>query len=411
MKYGCIGEKLPHSFSKEIHEKIGGYDYELCEIARQDLDAFLRKADFLAINVTIPYKEAVIPYLAYLSDTARAVGAVNTVVNRDGKLYGYNTDFSGLSALLDRTGVDLAGKKVLICGTGGTSKTAAAVAKHRNARMILAVSRTAKNGAITYEEARENHTDADVLLNTTPVGMFPHPDGLPLDPAAFPKLSGVIDAVYNPLRTNFVLAAEARGVKAAGGLYMLVAQAVAASGIFMDTPCPPGTADSVFQAILREKETLTLIGMPSSGKSTVGKLLAETLHRPFYDTDDEIVREIGMPIAAYFEKYGETAFRDVESAVVERLSNICGAVIATGGGAVLRDENVTALRRNGRLFFLDRPLEMLLPTPDRPLANDADKIERLYAERLPRYKTASDATVPVRFDPQEAVDAIIRSLS
>ena len=229
MKYGCIGEKLGHSFSKEIHALIADYDYTICEVARERLDEFMREADFLAINVTIPYKEAVIPYLSHIDKSAELIGAVNTIVKKDGNLYGYNTDFYGMTALLRHAGVDLFSKKVLILGTGGTSKTAYAVAKSSGAKDIVLASRTASSGAVLYEDVYKYHTDADVIINTTPVGMFPDIFKKPIEISAFPKLCGVIDAIYNPNKTPLILDAQKRGIKAEGGLYMLVAQAVKAS--------------------------------------------------------------------------------------------------------------------------------------------------------------------------------------
>ena len=241
MMYGCIGEHLGHSFSKEIHGKLADYDYELKEIAPENLGAFMTEKPFAAINVTIPYKKAVIPYLSEISDRAKAIGAVNTIVNRGGRLQGYNTDFYGMTALAEKTGIEINGKKVLILGTGGTSLTAAAVAEAMGAREILRVSRTGRDGAITYEDALAHHTDAEIIINTTPVGMFPG-GGIPIAPEAFPRLSGVLDAVYNPLRTELVRRAAKMGVPAAGGLYMLVMQAERAYEIFTDRKCPPEKA-------------------------------------------------------------------------------------------------------------------------------------------------------------------------
>ncbi|MBQ7901511.1 MAG: shikimate dehydrogenase, partial [Clostridia bacterium] len=232
MKYGCIGEHLKHSFSKEIHNKIETYEYGIWEIAREDLHDFMTKRDFAAINVTIPYKQDVIPYLYYIHDTAKQIGAVNTIVNKDGKLYGYNTDFSGMSALINRIGIDINGKKVLILGTGGISKTAAAVAGSMGAAEVIVVSRSARAGCITYEEAQQKHSDAQVIINTTPCGMYPNNDGIPIDLDMYPNTEGVVDAVYNPLRTPLIRKAQSKGIKAEGGLYMLASQAVFAAEKF-----------------------------------------------------------------------------------------------------------------------------------------------------------------------------------
>ena len=390
MKYGLIGERLGHSFSREIHEMLGGYEYELLEIPRDGLDAFMKKRDFTAINVTIPYKEEVIPYLDFVSDKAKAIGAVNTIVNREGKLYGYNTDFSGMTDLINNAKIEIKGKKVLIAGTGGTSKTSFAVAEALGAREIVLVSRSAKEGAIIYDDAYANHTDAEIIINTTPVGMFPRAEGLSVEVDRFQSLEGAVDAIYNPLRTRFVQKARAALAAADGGLYMLVAQGVRASEIFLGKAYPDGTVDKVYQKILRSKENIVLSGMPGCGKSTIGRLLAERLGRPFIDLDDEIVKLAGKSITEIFAEGGESHFRDIETMAVRNASSVSGAVIATGGGAILRDENVDLLKQNGRIYFLDRPIEQLMPTADRPLASSADAIMKRYTERFPRYCAVCD---------------------
>lgn len=406
MKYGLIGERLSHSFSKEIHEALGGYEYEIVEIAREELDAFMKKRDFTAINVTIPYKEAVIPYLDYVSDQAREIGAVNTIVNREGRLFGYNTDFSGMTDLINKAKIEIKGKKALVLGTGGTSKTATAVLSALGARETILVSRSERDGAITYTEALEKHSDADVIVNTTPVGMYPNIDGLPLDLSEFPRLSGAVDAIYNPLRTRFVQLAEEREANAEGGLYMLVAQGVRASEIFLGREYPEGTSEKLYEKILRSKENIVLSGMPASGKTTVGRLLAERLDRPFIDLDEEIVKTAGKPITEIFAEGGESLFRDIEAKVIRNVAKISGAVIATGGGAILRDENVRLLKQNGRIYFLDRPIEQLLPTEDRPLASNADAIAKRYNERYERYLSTSDVRVENGGTAEDAADII-----
>ena len=406
MKYGLIGERLSHSFSKEIHEALGGYKYEIVEIEREELDAFMKKRDFTAINVTIPYKEAVIPYLDYVSDQAREIGAVNTIVNREGRLFGYNTDFSGMTDLINKVKIEIKGKKALVLGTGGTSKTATAVLSALGARETILVSRSERAGAITYTEALEKHSDADVIVNTTPAGMYPNIDGLPLDLAEFPRLSEAVDAIYNPLRTRFVQLAEEREAFAEGGLYMLVAQGVRASEIFLGREYPEGTSEKLYEKILRSKENIVLSGMPASGKTTVGRLLAERLDRPFIDLDEEIVKTAGKPITEIFAEGGESLFRDIEAKVIRNVAKISGAVIATGGGAILRDENVRLLKQNGRIYFLDRPLEQLLPTADRPLASTVDAIVKRYNERYERYLSTCNVRVENGGTAEDAADII-----
>ena len=394
MKYGCIGEHLKHSFSAEIHHALSKNTYEIREVEREKLDAFMTERDFLGINVTIPYKEDVIPHLFQISEQAKEIGAVNTIVNREGKLYGYNTDFLGMSDLIRRLGVSPAGKKVAVLGTGGTSRTAVAVARAMGAWEVLRVSRSGKDGAITYGELTERHGDVRVIINTTPCGMYPNPNATPVDLHAFARLDGVIDAIYNPLRPQLVLEAKKRGIPAEGGLYMLVAQAVRASEIFLDCTYDAGTTERVYRKILRQKENIVLTGMPASGKSSVGKAIATQMGREFFDLDEEIVKAAGKSIPEIFETEGEFAFRELETRVLrEELAQKNGIVLATGGGAILRDENVDQLRRNGRLYFLDRPLELLLPTFDRPLASSVEMIKTRYRERYERYCLTADCHV------------------
>ena len=407
MDFGLIGEKLPHSFSKEIHESIGNYQYSLKELKREELQGFILEKNYKAINVTIPYKEAVIPFLDELDSNAEAIGAVNTVVNRDGKLYGYNTDFLGMKALIERVGVVLKYKKVLILGTGGTSKTAFAVCGRLGAKEIKKVSRTGRNGSLTYEEAYEKYADADVIINTTPCGMYPNIFDCPVDLSRFTDLSGVIDAVYNPLKTTLVLEAEKRGIESGGGLYMLVAQAVYASALFEDSALDAvKLTNEIYDKIYFSKRNIVLTGMPTSGKSTVGKLIAEELGRPFIDTDALIAEQYG-DIPTIFKEHGERHFRDLETQIIKGVSDQTGAVISTGGGAILRDENIDALRRNGAIFFIDRSLEHLSASPDRPLSDKADKLKRLYEKRIDRYMDTADYIIDGDCDPADVADSII----
>ena len=410
MKYGLIGEHLGHSYSREIHAQVADYDYELCEVAPEELDSFLRKAEFRAINVTIPYKQSVIPYLSYISPQAESIGAVNTVVNRDGKLWGYNTDFAGMEALIARMGLSLRGKKVLILGTGGTSKTARAVCESAGAREILKVSRRASGEAVSYEQAVSGHGDAEILINTTPVGMYPRCGEAPIDLTHFPGLEGVVDAVYSPLRTRLVQAGQERGVPAEGGLYMLAGQGVCASAIFLGKEFDPALTEGVYRAILGRKQNIVLIGMPSCGKTTVGRLLAERCGRRLIDTDEKIVERLGEPIADFMARNGEAAFRDVEQEVVAGVADESGCVIATGGGAVLRQENLRLLRQNGLLVFLDRPLEKLMPTADRPLSASREALERRYRERYGLYVAAADLVVDASGAIEDEVETIRKEM-
>ena len=319
-KYGCIGKILTHSFSKEIHSKLADYEYELIELNEDEIEDFFKSKDFNAINVTIPYKQTVIPYLDSLSDVARRIGAVNTIVNRNGKLYGYNTDYYGMKALIKKIGIDLNGKKVLILGTGGTSKTARILTEDMGASEIITVSRSKTENYITYEEAVNEHSDVNVIINTTPSGMYPDCEGIPIDISSFNELEGVMDAVYNPLCTNLVLRAKEKGIKAEGGLYMLVMQAFVAVEKFLDTEFPKTVADNVFASVFASKENIILTGMPGSGKSTVGKLL-NIDGFSFVDTDEEIEKRCGCTIKELVGSKGEKYFRDLETQVIKDISS------------------------------------------------------------------------------------------
>lgn len=406
MEYGCIGKKLSHSFSKEIHAKLFDYKYDLVELTEDELKVFMTDKNFKAINVTIPYKKDVIPYLYYVDDMAFKIGAVNTIVNKNGKLYGYNTDFLGMTALILKNGIEIADKKILILGGGGTSLTAVAVAENLSAKEILKVSRTKKDGFITYDEVYKDHLDADVIINTTPVGMYPNIDASPIDLKRFCNLSGVVDAVYNPLSTSLVSEALKLGIKAVGGLYMLVAQAVYAAEKFTDTKIASAKIDSVYKEILLSKKNIVLIGMPSSGKSTIGKQLASILGMNFIDTDELIVKNSGRTIPEIIEKDGENYFRSLESDAVLEAAAKENSVIATGGGAILNEKNVELLKLNGRIYFLDRPLDKLLVTSDRPLSNDISKLKKRYDERYDIYCRSADKQIKCVDDIKENISAV-----
>lgn len=410
MQYGCIGEKLGHSFSKLIHNELTDYEYELKELAEDAVADFMRAKDFKAINVTIPYKQTVIPFLDHIDPVAQSIGAVNTIVNKNGVLYGYNTDFYGLKSLLEKNNIVLSGKKVLILGSGGTSKTAYAVAKAMGAGVVYRVSRTAKEDCITYEEAKQQHRDADVLINTTPAGMFPKVTGAAVDMEDYPRVSGVADAVYNPLRSTLVLSAQQKGINAVGGLYMLVAQAAKAVEYFLETTLPQSETDRVFQKLAAQKENIVLIGMPGCGKSSVSEALAALTGRKTVDTDVLITQKAGKPISQIFEELGEQGFREMETEVIRELAPEQGLIIATGGGAILREENITQLRRNGKLVFLDRPLEHLVATSDRPLSSDRAALEQRYKERYDKYCAAADLKVSVPEGVEQTANLILKEL-
>ncbi len=393
MEYGCIGEKLTHSFSKEIHNLLFDYDYEIREIPKGELQAFMTKRDFKAINVTIPYKQDVMPYLDEISDMAQKIGAVNTIVNRGGKLYGYNTDFSGLTALIKLNGITLEGKKVLILGSGGTSKTAVAVAEYLGALSVKRVSRTAKEDCISYEDAYKKFADTEIIINTTPCGMYPNIIGEPVELDRMPEIEAVVDAIYNPLCSNLVVKAKKKGIKAIGGLYMLVAQAAVAAELFLDTKVDENRVYEVFKKIEQSKRNIVLTGMPSSGKSTIGKKLANKLGMQFIDTDKEIEISEGKTISEIFAAVGESGFRDIEARIITAVSAKQNCVISTGGGAILREQNITALKGNGTIYFIDRPLEKLVTTDDRPLSSNRDDLVKRYNERYDIYCNTADEQI------------------
>lgn len=406
MEYGCIGEKLTHSFSKEIHNLLFDYDYVIKEIPKGELHEFMTRKDFKAINVTIPYKQDVIPYLDFISDTARDIGAVNTIINRDGKLYGYNTDFGGMTALIKRQNIEINEKTVLVLGSGGTSKTAVAVANSLGACQVVRVSRTAKEDCITYDDMYERFGSAQVIINTTPCGMYPNIIGEPVDIDRFERLEAVVDAIYNPLRSNLVVKAKQKGINAIGGLYMLVAQAAHAAELFIDTKVPLKKVDAVYKEIVKQKQNIVLVGMPSSGKTTIGKRLANELKMKFVDTDKEIERVSGKAIPEIFKTQGEAAFRDIESRVITEVSAKQNCIIATGGGAILRGLNVMALRGNGVIYFIDRPLEKLITTDDRPLSSNRDDLIKRYNERYDIYCGVADKGVINDSEIETVIDAI-----
>lgn len=393
MEYGCIGEKLGHSFSKEIHNALTDYDYCLKELSPQEVPQFMTERSFKAINVTIPYKQTVIPFLDWISDEAKAINAVNTIVNKNGKLYGYNTDFYGLKALIERTGASLKDKKVVVLGSGGTSNTAFAVANALGAKETLKVSRNAKDGYITYEELYKNHSDCEIVINTTPCGMYPKTGTSAVELEKLPNVSAVFDAVYNPLSSKLVIDAKKCGVTAVGGLYMLVSQAAYAVEKFIDCPVDAEKIEEVFKKLYKDKMNIVLIGMPASGKTSVGKMLSQKLCKAFVDSDEKIVETAGKPIPQIFSDSGEAVFRDFEKNAISDISLKNSQIVATGGGAVLKDINIENLKGNGRVYFINRPLEMLIATDDRPLSSNKTDLEKRYKERYQLYKNSADVII------------------
>jgi shikimate dehydrogenase len=388
MRYGLIGETLGHSYSARLHALLGDDTYTLHPVARQDLDAFLLERAFEGLNVTIPYKQAVIPYCDALGDTARAIGSVNTLVKRpDGTLYGDNTDAYGFAHMAASAGIAFAGKKALVLGSGGTGRTACHVIREAGGEPVV-ISRFGEND---YEHL-EKHSDAAFLVNTTPVGMYPAAAAAPVDLTRLPNLEGVIDVVYNPLRTRLLQQAKQLGLPCVGGLTMLVWQAARARALFDGREVPPETVRAAETALRREIGNLVLVGMPGSGKTVVGRQCAKKLGKTFVDTDTQIVKRAGKPIPRIFAEDGEEAFRALETAVIAEYGAMGGLVIATGGGAVLRADNRANLRMNGVVARLLTPLNRL-QTKGRPLSTGMDALKRMEKERAPLYRTAADYTV------------------
>ncbi|MEE1280092.1 MAG: shikimate kinase, partial [Oscillospiraceae bacterium] len=340
------------------------------------------------------------------SETAKKIGAVNTIVNRDGKLYGYNTDFWGMNVLIRKNGIDIKGKKVLILGSGGTSKTANAVSRHLGAREIYTVSRSEREGCITYETALKKHSDAEIIINTTPSGMYPNIGESAVDVNDFPNLSGVVDAVYNPLRPKLVCDARRKGIPAIGGLYMLVAQAAYAAEKFVDQSVPEEKIEAVYKSLVLEKQNIVLIGMPGCGKSTIGKILAKELSMQFVDSDDEIVKKTGKSIPEIFTEKGESGFREIEGSVIAELSKKQHTVIATGGGAILNRRNIELLSENGRIYFIDRPLSEIAATTDRPLSSNRADLKKRYSERYDSYLKSCDKHIKVQGSAKDTAKII-----
>ena len=393
MRRGLIGEHLGHSYSQRIHETLCGYPYELIEVAPQDLDAWMKNKDFAALNVTIPYKKAVIPYLEELDERARRIGAVNTIVNDHGRLIGKNTDYYGCRFMLEQAGIEIQGRKVILLGNGGAAQAVQAVLEDLGAAAIVKVKRNPSPETLTYEEAYRDHSGAQVIVNTSPVGMFPAQEGIPVELDRFPQLESVADVIYNPHRTRLIVEAQKRGCRTATGLSMLTAQAAEAIEAFIGKPVAPESILRMTAELAREKMNLVLIGMPGCGKSTIARKLAEISGRPAVDIDQRIVERIGRPIRDFFAQQGEARFRQIEAEILAEVTLQTGQIIATGGGIVKDWENVRWLRQSGKVYFLDRSLDQLETDPSRPLSSSREALRQLYDQRINLYRAACDQQI------------------
>lgn len=405
-KFGLIGKTLKHSFSKPIHAQLGDYPYEMIELAPEKVGEFVKSGALDGFNITIPYKKDVIPYLDKIDERALAIGAVNTVVYREGKIFGFNTDFDGMKYMLARAGITLKDKCVLILGSGGTSNTARAVATSLGAKSIKVLSRS---GEINYENYKETAADTQVVINTTPVGMYPENYTCKVDLSAFKELSGVADAVYNPALTTLLYQAKMRGVPYSNGLPMLVAQAKYAMELFLDITVSDNVIEPIIQNLSKQYLNIVLVGMPGSGKTSIGKALKEELSLDFIDTDEEIVKREGKSIPEIFKEKGEEYFRKVESEVLRSVGVLAGKIISTGGGVVKNPENYFPLKQNGKIFWIDRAIEKLV-TEGRPLSKDRETVEKLYEERKDKYSAFSDVKIDNNGEISSAVKGVINSL-
>ena len=390
MQCGLLGRKLGHSYSPQIHKRLADYQYDLFEVEPEDLESFLKTAPFQGLNVTIPYKKEVMAYCAALSDTARAIGSVNTLVRqKDGSLYGDNTDADGFAAMLSYSGIDPRGKKALVLGSGGASLAIVYVLKQMGAKQIVVISRSGEN----HYGNLHLHQDAQLIVNTTPVGMYPDTGVKPVDLRQFPSCEGVLDIIYNPAKTQLLLQAQALGLPHCDGLIMLVGQAKRAAERFTGTLLSESLIPKITGQLRFEMGNLILIGMPGCGKSTIARKLAEISGRPAVDIDQRIVERIGMPIRDFFAQQGEARFRQIEAEILAEVTMQTGQIIATGGGIVKDWENVRRLRQSGKVYFLDRSLDQLETDPSRPLSSSREALRQLYDQRIDLYRAACDQQI------------------
>ena len=402
MRCGLLGKKLGHSYSPQIHSYLGNYSYVLFEKMQGELESFLKNGDFHGLNVTIPYKKDVLPFLDSLSDCAAALGAVNTIVRQpDGKLVGHNTDYYGFRSMLKKSSICVSGKKVLVLGSGGASATVVAVLQKENADAIV-ISRSGKNN---YENLHL-HSDAAVIVNTTPVGMYPNVGVSPVDLNVFPHLEGVLDVVYNPARTQLLMDAEEKGIITENGLWMLVAQAKESAEWFAGKEISNERISEIHQILRKQMENIILVGMPGCGKSTIGRMLAEGLRMKFIDADTAIEASTGMSIPQIFAEHGETGFRTMEAHVLAELGKASGQVIATGGGCVTQQNNYRSLHQNGRIYWLMRDI-CHLPTDGRPLSQQ-NKLEDMLQTRKPMYESFADVQVDNNGSIEDTVQRILQ---
>lgn len=405
LKCGLLGEKLGHSYSPQIHSMLADYEYKLFEKSPKELEDFLKSGEFDGLNVTIPYKKSVMPYCAELSPTAAQIGSVNTIVRRsDGSLYGDNTDAFGFENLIVHNGIEVKGKKALVLGTGGASVTAQAVLKNLGASEVVVISR---KGEDNYENIAK-HADAEIIANTTPVGMYPNNGKAAVDLTQFPKLSGVLDVVYNPARTALLLQAEKLCIPCAGGLYMLVSQAKRSCELFTGKSIPDSEIDRIERVLSHQMQNIVIIGMPGSGKTAVSTMLAERLGRKIFDTDTIVSEKAGMTIPEIFAAQGEAGFRKLETEATAEAGKLSGNIISTGGGVVTVADNYELLHQNGVIVWIERDTNKLA-RDGRPISLSSD-LNELYAARLPLYERFADIKADNNGDINDTVNAIMEMI-
>lgn len=403
--YGLLGEKLGHSFSPEIHSMLGNYKYRLFEVEKNELENFIKHGEWDGINVTIPYKKTVMSYLDEISENAQKIGSVNTVVRRsDGTLFGDNTDYYGFLYTVKRSGINFGGKKVLVLGTGGASLAVKAVISDLNAGEIISISRSGENN---YQNIK-NYADADIIVNTTPVGMYPKNLVSPVKVSDFTHLSAVFDIIYNPQKTQLVLDAEKLDIPAFSGLSMLVAQAKRASEIFFDKEIDDSVTEKILKKVSTDMKSIVLIGMPGSGKSSIGTFLAKKTGREFLDTDEEAEKIAGSSPAEIIKAQDEKSFRKIENEAVKSICKLSGKIIATGGGVVTNEDNFDAIRQNSTVFFINRDISVL-PTDNRPLSQK-NSLDDMFKIRLPLYRKFCDFEIDGNGTIEEVAQRILERI-
>lgn len=408
MKYGLIGKELGHSFSKIIHEQLASYTYELCPLQEAQFHRFMEQRNFTAINVTIPYKIAVIPYLDEMDEKARKIGAVNTILHQNGRLIGTNTDYDGFLYTLKKHQIDVRDKKVLVLGDGGGAQAIKAVLQDEGCAEIISTRRTPSPVTITYEEARQNHCDVQIIVNTTPCGMYPNNDDCPCDLNDFPLCEAIVDIIYNPLHTRLCRQARQRGIPFAGGLEMLIAQAKYAVEFFNGQTIADQQINRLYRQMINEKRNIVLIGMPSCGKTTIAHLLSEQLSKPFIDLDEEIEKQSGRTIPSLINQDGEAAFRKIESEVCAQIAKRQNLIIATGGGIIKNAQNMERLALNGWIVYIQRDLDLLLVGNARPLSSSKEAVASLFQERKHLYQSYADIMIENNHDISAAVKQIVQ---